>query len=199
MNIHDKAEHDPVADMGLPNNYMRWALVAIEEVAGKNGLTIKSCDGDFHLRAAAFGNPEEIGVVDLVICALKATAMDVAERLIRPCVGPQTRILALMNGLGIEEQFGQWFDRQRVLGGLAFVCINRGEPGVIHHMDYGRVAFGLTIWRSSIKNMQSFAAFIISSTCGFPVLLALGVYLLSLVSRILCASSHIKTSIEFSS
>jgi predicted hydrocarbon binding protein len=26
--------------MGLPNNYMRWALVAIEEVAGKNGLAV---------------------------------------------------------------------------------------------------------------------------------------------------------------
>jgi predicted hydrocarbon binding protein len=40
MNIRDKSEHDPVADMGIPNSYMRWALEAIEEVAGKNGLTI---------------------------------------------------------------------------------------------------------------------------------------------------------------
>jgi predicted hydrocarbon binding protein len=40
MNIRNKAEHDPVADMGLPNNYMRWALSAIEEVAGKNGLVV---------------------------------------------------------------------------------------------------------------------------------------------------------------
>ena len=40
MNIRNRAEHDPVADMGLPNSYMRWALEAIEEVAGKPGLTI---------------------------------------------------------------------------------------------------------------------------------------------------------------
>jgi predicted hydrocarbon binding protein len=40
MNIQNKAEHDPIAAMGLPNNYMRWALEAIEEVAGKNGLSI---------------------------------------------------------------------------------------------------------------------------------------------------------------
>lgn len=108
----------------------------------RNGLTIRSCDGDFHIRAAAFATPEEIGPVDLVICALKATSMDAAERLIRPCVGPDTLILALMNGLGIEEQFGKWFGPERVLGGLAFVCINRGEPGVIHHTDYGRVVVG---------------------------------------------------------
>lgn len=112
------------------------------EAVRRDGLTVKSRDGDFHLRVAAFATPEEIGVVDLVLCALKATSLDVAERLVRPCVGPQTRILALMNGLGVEEQFSQWFGPERVFGGMAFVCINRGEPGVIHHIDYGRVSIG---------------------------------------------------------
>ncbi len=40
MNIRNKTEHDPVSDMGLPNSYMCWALGAIEEVAGKNGLAV---------------------------------------------------------------------------------------------------------------------------------------------------------------
>ncbi len=112
------------------------------EAVRRNGLTIKSCDGDFHLAAKAYGDSAEIGVVDLVVCALKSTALDAAERLIRPCVGTQTRIVALMNGLGIEERFGEWFGRERIFGGIAFVCINRGEPGVVHHTGYGRVAFG---------------------------------------------------------
>jgi 2-dehydropantoate 2-reductase len=108
----------------------------------RDGLTIKSCEGDFHLAAKAFGDPAEIGEADLVVCALKATAIDAAESLIRPCVGPKTRVLALMNGLGIEERFVEWFGPDRIFGGMAFVCINRGEPGVVHHMAYGRVAFG---------------------------------------------------------
>ncbi|HPD28745.1 MAG TPA: 2-dehydropantoate 2-reductase [Phycisphaerae bacterium] len=112
------------------------------EAVRRSGLTIKSCEGDFRIKAAAFGDPAEIGPVDLVICALKATAIDDAERLIRPCLGPETPILALMNGLGIEERFVQWFGPERVFGGMAFVCINRGEPGVVHHLAYGRVAFG---------------------------------------------------------
>ncbi|MDM8008914.1 MAG: 2-dehydropantoate 2-reductase [Phycisphaerae bacterium] len=112
------------------------------EAVRRSGLTIKSCDGDFQLKAAAFGDPGEIGQVDLVICALKATAIDDAERLIRPCLGQHTRVLALMNGLGIEDRFVEWFGPERVFGGMAFVCINRGEPGVVHHLAYGRVAFG---------------------------------------------------------
>ena len=47
-----------------------------------------------------------------------------------------------MNGLGVEEQLAAWFPRTPVVGGLAFTCINRGEPGRIHHLDYGPVTFG---------------------------------------------------------
>jgi len=112
------------------------------EAVRKCGLTIKSCDGDFHLDAKAYADSKEIGEADLVLCALKATAVPEAEPLIRPCVGKKTRIIAMINGLGVEEQFAEWFGRECVFGGLAFVCINRGEPGVVHHMDYGRVAFG---------------------------------------------------------
>jgi 2-dehydropantoate 2-reductase len=117
---------------------MRRDLQAVRE----HGLRIRSPDGDFHIRAAVFGDPREIGPVDLVICALKATSLDVAEQLIRPCLDARTRILVLMNGLGVEEQFAGWFEPQRIFGGLAFVCINRGEPGVILHSDYGRVMIG---------------------------------------------------------
>jgi predicted hydrocarbon binding protein len=40
VQVRDRIEGDPVAAMGMPNNYMRWALEAIEEVAGQNGLAI---------------------------------------------------------------------------------------------------------------------------------------------------------------
>lgn len=112
------------------------------EAVRRNGLTIQSCDGDFHLAANAYGRPEEIGPVDLVICALKTTSLEAAEALLRPCVGPKTDVVALMNGLGVEDRFAEWFPGEHVFGGLAFVCINRGEPGVVHHYGYGRVMFG---------------------------------------------------------
>jgi 2-dehydropantoate 2-reductase len=107
------------------------------------GLTVESCDGDFRLeQVQAFGDPREIGPVELVICSLKTTSLGEAEGLIRPCVGANTEILCLMNGFNIEPRFGEWFGPERVLGGLAFVCSNRGEPGVVRHLDYGRVVFG---------------------------------------------------------
>ena len=40
MEIRDRAEHDPATDVLLVDAYMRWALLAAEEVVGKNGLAV---------------------------------------------------------------------------------------------------------------------------------------------------------------
>jgi predicted hydrocarbon binding protein len=40
MVIKKKAEHDPVADLYMVDAYMRWALLAAEEVVGQKGLHI---------------------------------------------------------------------------------------------------------------------------------------------------------------
>jgi len=40
MEIKNKSQHDPVADLPIVEAYMRWALMAAEEVVGKQGLGI---------------------------------------------------------------------------------------------------------------------------------------------------------------
>jgi len=40
MEIRDRADHDPATDVRLVDAYMRWALLAAEEVVGKNGLAV---------------------------------------------------------------------------------------------------------------------------------------------------------------
>ena len=117
---------------------MRSGLDAVR----KGGLDVRSPNGDFRVAVGAVGSAAEAGIADWVICSLKATAIDEAEGLVRPAVGPETRILALMNGLGIEERFAAWAGAERVFGGMAFVCINRGIDGVVHHLEYGRVSLG---------------------------------------------------------
>src|SRR5258708_4728321 len=118
---------------------MRRDLAAVR----KGGLDIRSHLGDFRVPyVGAFATPEEIGPVDWGICSLKTTALDLAEALIAPCVGPETRIVALMNGLDIEERLAVPFGAERIFGAMAFVCINRGEEGVVHHLRYGRLSIG---------------------------------------------------------
>jgi 2-dehydropantoate 2-reductase len=121
---------------------VRFLMRSDLEAVRARGLEVRSAKGDFRLAVTACGTADEIGPVDWVICSVKATAIESARELVAPCVGPETRVLALMNGLGIEQRFAEWFGGERVFGGMAFVCINRGKPGVIHHLEYGRVSVG---------------------------------------------------------
>jgi 2-dehydropantoate 2-reductase len=110
------------------------------DAVAASGLRIESVDGDLTLPHPHIArNSAEIGPVDWVICALKATAIEETHDLVAPCLDKSTRILLIMNGLGLEERFADWFGGHRVFGGLAFTCINRGEPGTVHHIDYGPV------------------------------------------------------------
>jgi 2-dehydropantoate 2-reductase len=112
------------------------------EVVRRRGVKIKSVEGDFHANPRAARTPEEIGICDLVMIALKTTANDLFPKLLPPLVGPKTAVLTLQNGLGSEEALAKLFGPERVMGGLCFVCLNRVEPGVIEHIAHGKIVMG---------------------------------------------------------
>jgi 2-dehydropantoate 2-reductase len=112
------------------------------DVVRRHGVSIKSPGGDFNARPRAARTPEEIGICDLVIIALKTTANREFPKLLPPLVGPHTAVLTLQNGLGNEEALAKLFPPAQILGGLCFVCLNRIAPGVIQHLDHGLVMLG---------------------------------------------------------
>ncbi len=124
-------------------NNVRFLMRRDYHVVRKNGLKVTRPDGNFTLtKPTVFSSSNEIGLVDWVICALKAISIEDARKLVQPCVAADTRIIVLMNGLGLEERFANWFGAKRIFGGLAFTCINRGDPGYVHHIAHGSVTFG---------------------------------------------------------
>ncbi|SNB44620.1 putative 2-dehydropantoate 2-reductase [Geobacter sp. DSM 9736] len=109
----------------------------------RQGLKVFSIDGDFALpHVQGYRKPQEIGPVDLVLVGLKTFANDRYAELIPPLVGESTLILTLQNGLGNEEALAELFGRERIVGGVAFLCSNRGEPGEVHHLGAGRIVLG---------------------------------------------------------
>lgn len=93
-----------------------------------------------HPRGAT--TPEEIGPVDWVVIALKATANASWQSLLPPLLGPTTRLLTLQNGLGQEEALAAAFPGFPVYGGLCFVCLNRISPATVRHIGHGRLLLG---------------------------------------------------------
>ena len=110
-----------------------------------DGLTVQSCDGDFRIPADdihVYADPRRMPKADLVIVTLKSTSNDQLESLVRPLLKDDTAILTLQNGLGNEDRLAALFGAERVLGGMAFVCINRVSPGVVRHTDHGIIRLG---------------------------------------------------------
>ncbi len=106
---------------------MRGDLAAVR-ARGSIMLHEKLGTSELH-PVAAFGSPEEIGPVDLVLVTLKTTANAELARLLPPLLGPRTAVVTLQNGLGNEEHLASLVGAERVLGGLCFIAVNRIAPG----------------------------------------------------------------------
>jgi 2-dehydropantoate 2-reductase len=122
---------------------VRFLLRSEHETISRHGLKVASVHGDFELPAVnAFRTPQEIGPVDLVVVAWKATANHGLRSVLPPLLHAGTQVLTLQNGLGNCEALAEIVGPERVLGGLCFVCINRISPGLVSHSAGGRVTLG---------------------------------------------------------
>jgi len=130
------------AKLGRSGQAAHFLLRSDFDAVRRRGVLIRSPEGDFRFQPKCARTPEEIGVCDLVLIALKTTANDQLQRLLTPLVGESTAILTLQNGLGNEELLAGLFGEEKVLGGLCFVCLNRLEPGVVQHIAHGTIVMG---------------------------------------------------------
>ncbi|MBE9111492.1 putative 2-dehydropantoate 2-reductase [Nodosilinea sp. LEGE 07298] len=113
----------------------------------QHGMAIASVAGDFTLpQVQAYRSTATMPPIDVVIIALKTTQNERLPELLRPILGPETAILMLQNGFGIEDELAAWTcigetDRT-IFGGLCIICANKVGPGTIRHIDYGNVLLG---------------------------------------------------------
>ncbi|GAA5121452.1 2-dehydropantoate 2-reductase [Luteolibacter yonseiensis] len=122
---------------------VRFLMRSDYEAVSEKGLTIGSVHGDFRLpQVRACRTPQEIGPVDLVIVAWKATANHQLAEILPPLLHAGTQVLTLQNGLGNCEALAEIVGAERVLGALCFVCINRLSPGLVSHTAGGRITVG---------------------------------------------------------
>lgn len=90
------------------------------------------------LRAAR----ETAAIPDIVLVATKVLPEADVSSLVEGALGPQTSLLLIQNGIGIEEPVRRAFPETEILSGLAFIAANRVGPGRILHLDYGRLTLG---------------------------------------------------------
>ena len=126
----------------------------------EHGLQVDSCDGSFHLpKINAYDTTENIPDIDVVIVCLKTTTNHKLSKLLPPLLKPDTIVILIQNGIGVEQDVEQMFPGIQLVAGLAFICTAKTEPGHVNHQCYGSINFGNYSCRDEGKFNQMVADF----------------------------------------
>ncbi len=109
-----------------------------------HGYRIKSIAGDFDfMPAGVYRSAEECkDEVDLIVVATKVLPGIDTPAQIRPAVRPNTAILLIQNGLGMEEEMAQAYPDNLLMGAIAYIGVFREGDGKIVHKGGGQLAIG---------------------------------------------------------
>lgn len=119
---------------------VRFLVHSDFEHVHRHGLRVESPYGDFSVVSPrVYAQAKDLPPADVVAVCLKTTQNHLLAELLPAAVGPNSAVLMMQNGLGIEARAAAIVPGHHILGGLAFLCSNKIGPGHIRHLDYGEV------------------------------------------------------------
>ena len=102
------------------------------EALRANGLRLESPYGDAHLTSIrATDDPAEIGVVDVVLFAVKMAHVDAAAARLGPLIGPDTRVVTFQNGIDVKDLLAKHVPEAQIAAGIIYLATHIKAPGVI--------------------------------------------------------------------
>ena len=134
-------------DAGFQVRFMaRGATLAALQ---RDGLTLRSIDGDRHFARVSAEAKAPTTAVDAIFIAVKANQTNDVLPHIATAVGPQTAIVSLQNGIDNEDLIAEKFPGAGVVGAVVFAGTHGVAPGIVEHRAEGRLTIGP--WRPQDK------------------------------------------------
>jgi 2-dehydropantoate 2-reductase len=113
------------------------------ETMRRQGLSINSFQGDFHIANALFtADPADVGIVDLVLFCVKSYDTEEAGQRLDRLIGTRTVILSLQNGVDNADKIARRWNSQRTLAGVVYLGAQLVQPALIKHSAGGKIVFG---------------------------------------------------------
>jgi 2-dehydropantoate 2-reductase len=112
------------------------------EAMRREGLKVKSIQGDLEVHALFTRDPGGIGPVDLILFCVKSYDTDEAAARLAPMIGENTVILSLQNGVDNPDKIAARWGKARTLAGVVYLGALVAAPGKIEHSAGGRIVFG---------------------------------------------------------
>ncbi len=125
-------------------------LAAVQQ----NGLQVRSASGTLIVHPRAASDPRQLPEPDFIIVTVKAYDLDEVMTQIEPVMTDRTTVLTLQNGIDTEDRLIARFQRDCVIGGVAFIYSKIAAPGVIEHYKKGTLAIGELMGHESERLLQ---------------------------------------------
>ena len=114
------------------------------ELIAAEGFAIKSIAGDFVFKPGAVlsSAAEYQESADYLVLTSKVLPDADMVELVRPAVKPNTVIVLIQNGIGIEDALARAFPENEILSAIAYIGVSRIAPGKLEHKGAGKLIIG---------------------------------------------------------
>ena len=100
-----------------------------------NGLKLKTAEGEEVSHPGVVSDqPEEIGLIDYLLCCVKSYHLDAALPPLEKCLKPTTVILPFLNGVDAAERIESIFPDTEVWEGCVYIMARLTSPGVVEEL-----------------------------------------------------------------
>ncbi len=113
-----------------------------EKTICQNGLRMETTSGNLTVHPKMVtSDAGMIGVVDLLICSSKGYDLQKMVSACKPCIGKDTVLLPLLNGVDAKEKIQTIFPENEIWDGCVYLVSRLAEPGVIKETGNVRKLF----------------------------------------------------------
>lgn len=101
------------------------------DAVAEKGLTLRCPEGELTFTGYKTAySAETLGVMDILLLMVKCTQTEAVLSGARNCIGPETVIVTLQNGLGNDDECRKFVPADRIIFGSGNIATELPEPGV---------------------------------------------------------------------
>lgn len=115
----------------------------------QHGLTIKTANEIINASVKSYQQSQDMPQFDVVLVALKTTANTLLKELLPKLIHPNTVVVVLQNGIGIEKEIANFIDAERIIGGSCMLKVSKDSPGIIKHFGLNSIELAILPRRHS--------------------------------------------------
>lgn len=154
----------------VPSSHIVTVCRSNFAAASQNGFTIHSSlwGENQNVRPVVVRTVDDAAAIDpvpfdyIVVCSKVLPSFPSTAELIKPAVSPQTTIVLIQNGVGIEKPYAALYPHNPLLSTVVYLPVTQVSPGVIQHKEVELLHIGAYPASSGPETATKFAELLAS-------------------------------------